>query len=119
MFFALSNGPVKLSRWRLQSLIACERMASDLEEQERKLHGELPAHLAEVLEGKRLVLFENLVRQYDYPDMEVVNFMKCGVDVVGEHSVSAIFPQHMVKPTTTPQLLLETPNHGFVSHSWG
>ena len=108
VFFALSNGPVKLSRWRLQSLMECEKLASDLEIQEQQVHNELPPHIAEVVEGKKLILFEKLLRRYEYADMEVVNFMKRGVDLVGEHPVSPIFPQQMIKSVTTPQLLLKS-----------
>ena len=108
IFFALSEGPVKLSKWRLQSLIECEKLAGELSSQERDLHAGLPSHLEEVLEGKRLLLFEKLLRRYSYPDLDVVNFMKNGVDLVGEHSVSPIFPQQMIKSTTTPELLLKT-----------
>lgn len=50
-------------------------MASDLEEQEHKLRDELSSHLAEVLAGKRLILFERLLRQHQYRDLEVVNFI--------------------------------------------
>ena len=108
VFFALSNGPVKLSRWRLQSLLECEKLASELEVQEQRVHNELSPHIAEVVEGKRLVLFEKLLQRYEYADMEVVNFMKQGVDLVGEHPVSPIFPQQMIKSVTTPQLLLKS-----------
>ena len=45
VFFALSNGPVKLSRWRLQSVMECEKLASELELQEQQVHNELPLTL--------------------------------------------------------------------------
>ena len=80
------------------------------------------------MEGKKLILFEKLLCRYEYADMEVVNFMKQGVDLVGEHPVSPIFPQQMIKSVTTPQLLLKSavwrnqtmassPIHG-VNPSW-
>ena len=108
VFFALANGPVKLSKWRLQSLIDCERLANTLEKEEKELHQTLAPHLAEVLEGKKLILFEKLLRRFDYADMEVVRFMKQGVDLVGEHVASPIFPAQLVKATTTPELLLKS-----------
>ena len=109
VFSALSNGAVRLSRWRLQSFMECEKLASDLEIQEQQVHNELAPHIAEVVEGKKLILFEKLLRRYEYADMEVVNFMKQGVDLVGEHPVSPIFPEQMIKSVTTPlQLLLKS-----------
>ena len=99
---------MELSKWRLQSLIECEKLAGDLAGQERDLHAGLPSHLEEVLEGKRLLLFEKLLRRYSFPDLDVVDFMKNGVNVVGEHPISPIFPQQMIKSTTTPELLLKT-----------
>ena len=108
VFFALTKGPVKLSRWRLQSLLECEKLASEFELQEQQVHNELPPHIAEVVKGKRLTLFEKLLRRYEYADMEVVNFMKRGVDLVGEHPVPPIFPQQMIRSVTTPQLLLKS-----------
>ena len=108
VFFALSEGPVKLSKWRLQSLIECEKLAGELETQERALHARLPSHIEEVVNGKRLLLFERLLKRFSYSDLDVVEFMKSGVDLVGEHPVSPIFPQQRIKSTTTPELLLKT-----------
>ena len=108
VFFALANGPVKLSKWRLQSLIDCERLCKTLEKEEKELHQSLAPHLAEVLEGKNLILFEKLLSRFNYPDMEVVRFMRHGVDLVGEHPASPIFPLQLIKATTTPELLLKS-----------
>eukprot|EP00434_Breviolum_minutum_P036075 symbB.v1.2.031949.t1/scaffold3768.1/size50661/2 len=91
-----------------ESLIDCERLCKALEKEEKELHQSLAPHLAEVLEGKNLILFEKLLSRFNYPDMEVVRFMRHGVDLVGEHPASPIFPLQLIKATTTPELLLKS-----------
>lgn len=78
----------------------------DLEEQQWK--STLPKHMQEVLTGKRIHLWESLLKETGYQDLEVVNFMKQGVDLVGEHKPSPFFPTQMVRAATSPELLAKS-----------
>ena len=69
------------------------------------MHKSFPPHINEVLRGKNILLWERLLKAYDYPDMDVVHFMKEGVELVGEHTTSPIYPQQRVGATTSVELL--------------
>ena len=105
IFNLLVNGPVKTSRERLQSLLEVESSAKQLAEDELGLHRGFPPHIDEVVKGKNILLWERLLQKHNYPDMQVVDFMKNGVDLVGEHSVSPIYPEQRVVATTSVELL--------------
>ena len=105
LFDLLTRGPVITSRDRLKKLLEVDSMARQLAAEEEKLHKSFPPHIKEVLRGKNILLWERLLRAYDYPDMDVVHFMKEGVDLVGEHTTSPIYPQQRVGATTSVELL--------------
>ena len=104
LFDLLTKGPVITSRDRLKKLLEVDSMAKQLAADEEKLHKSFPPHINEVLKGKNILLWERLLRTYDYPDMDVVQFMKEGVDLVGEHTTSPIYPQQRVGATTSVEL---------------
>jgi len=104
-FNLLVNGPIKTSRERLKNLLEVESLAKQLAEDELGLHRGFPPHIDEVVKGKNILLWERLLQKHHYPDMQVVDFMKNGVDLVGEHSVSPIYPEQRVVATTSVELL--------------
>lgn len=61
------------------------------EEQEKDLHKRMPSSLAKVLAGKRLLLWRELLGEYNYDDMEVYNFMESGVKLTGMHDTPACY----------------------------
>ena len=105
LFDLLTNGPVRTSRDRLKKLLEVESLAKQLAGDEQKLHQSLPRHVGEVLRGKNILLWERLLQTYKHPDMDVVQFMKGGVDLVGEHTTSPIYPEQRVGATTSVELL--------------
>ena len=105
IFNLLVNGPIKTSRERLKNLLEVESLAKQLAEDELGLHRGFPPHIGEVVKGKNILLWERLLQKHHYPDMQVVDFMKNGVDLVGEHSVSPIYPEQRVVATTSVELL--------------
>ena len=68
---------VKLERKK--NLLFAKLLAAQTETQEKALHDGLPLSLAKVLLGKRVLVWEQLLRKYEYDDMEVVRFMREGV----------------------------------------
>ena len=81
-----------------------------LRPEEQNFHDGLPQHMREVLEGKNVILWEKLLDDLRYSDLGVIDFMKQGVELVGMHDVSPIYPQQMIRASTTPKLLLKTAN---------
>ena len=84
---------------RKKSLLQAKLWAKQLQLQENALQGSLPTSMQKVLVGKRLLLWEKLLRKYDYDDLGVVEFMKQGVRLVGVHSEAPCYPP-LVRPAT-------------------
>ena len=84
---------------RKKNLLQARLMAIKLADAEMELHRSLPAPLAKVLEGKRLLLWKELLEKYGYDDMGVVSFMFEGVRLVGAHDVAPCFPP-LLRPAT-------------------
>ena len=84
---------------RKKNLLQARLMAIKLADAEMDLHKSLPAPLAKVLEGKRLLLWKGLLEKYGYDDMGVVPFMFEGVKLVGAHDAAPCFPP-LLRPAT-------------------
>ena len=87
----------------MKNLLQARLTAAKLRTQEEQLHGDLPPSLAKVLHKKNLLLWEQLLVQYNYDDLEVVKFMKEGVPLVGCHDSPACYPLEL-----NPATLSET-----------
>ena len=83
-------------------------MAKKLEEQEELFHANLPHCLARVLEGKRILLWEQLLLRYNYDDMAVVRFMKEGVPLVGCHDSPDCYPWKLKPASLTEEDLAQS-----------
>ena len=57
--------------------------AAELKTTEKALKQAMPAHRAKVLEGKNILLWEAMLKEYSYLDLGVVDLMKLGVDLAG------------------------------------
>ena len=73
---------------RKKNLLQAKILAKQLEEKERELHLNLSGSMQKVLDGKRLLLWKQLLIKYDYDDLAVCEFMFKGVPLV----VSPAFP---------------------------
>ena len=92
---------VKLERKK--NLLFAKLLAAQTDSQEKALHDGLPASLAKVLSGKRILVWEQLLRKYEYDDMEVVRFMKEGVHLVGVHDSPQCYPEKIKAASLTKQ----------------
>ena len=88
---------VKLERKK--NLLHAKLMSAKLADDEKALHANLPAPMAKVLEGKRLLLWKWLLEKYEYDDMGVIPFMFEGVKLVGKHDSPPCYPC-MLRPAT-------------------
>ena len=83
---------------RKKSLLQAKLMAKKLEEQEELFHANLPHCLARVLEGKRILLWEQLL----------VRFMKEGVPLVGCHDSPDCYPLKLKPASLTEEDLAQS-----------
>ena len=66
-------------------------LAKQLESQEKSLHAKLPESVEKVVSGKKILLWQKVLEQNGYDDLEVVKFMKEGVVLVGAHDHPACY----------------------------
>ena len=79
----LRSTPKHLCQTMLQTLSEWSTLAKDLQKEEQNIHAALPDHARVILQGKRILLWKTLLERYNYDDMEVVDELLKGVDLVG------------------------------------
>eukprot|EP00435_Cladocopium_sp_Y103_P032079 s2147_g8.t1 len=105
LFSLLTREPADLARERLNMLKYYRERATALHEAEVALHKQLPQHFQGVVQGKRLLLFEERLIANSFPDMQVMRDFKRGVDLVGEEPASDLFLEKLQPATLTVQQL--------------
>ena len=92
---------------RKKNILQAKILLKKLEGEEMEMHKSLPACLKKVLEGKKLLLWRELLKKYHYDDMGVVDFMLKGVPLVGVHDAPSCYPE-LLKPASMTQSDLES-----------
>eukprot|EP00435_Cladocopium_sp_Y103_P055901 s883_g18.t1 len=69
---------------QIEMLKLYKQRANELKEAEERLHESLPHHVQQVVTGKRLLLLEERLNATAFPDLQVLEDFKNGVDLVGE-----------------------------------
>ena len=80
---------------------AARANSPELKEKEKNLKTSMPKHLARLLEPKRLLLWKEMLEDLGYDDLDVVNEVVEGTDLLGEVPLTGIFPQQFKAATTT------------------
>ena len=103
----LSGGVQKLVDFRVKESKRLAQLKHELRYEEARLHAVLPAHAKIVLKGKSLVLLQHLLKEQQFPDLNICDLMK-GVDLVGEATKSPLFADKVAQATTSPEMLLQS-----------
>ncbi|CAE7196317.1 unnamed protein product [Symbiodinium sp. CCMP2592] len=100
---SLQVDPNTLAEQRKSFLGYLEEKIRRLQPREDALHQGMPKYMQEVLKGKNLLAWEELLRETGYTDLDCVRFMKEGVRLVGceEH------PKDFAKKVSPASLLEE------------
>ena len=88
-----TDDPGKALRDVRASLAAWRRRRAELEADEVTLHSQLPPCLQQVLEGKRLLLMNEMLNIMGHPDENVVVELASGFCVAGSLPPSGVFPR--------------------------
>ena len=107
IFNMLCGGVQNLANKRLEQSKRLTQLRYELRFEEARLHALLSPHARVVLKGKSIVLFQHLLKEQGFQDMEVCDLLQ-GVDLVGQASKSPLFGEKVVRATTTPELLLQS-----------
>eukprot|EP00435_Cladocopium_sp_Y103_P008155 s2534_g2.t1 len=105
VFKLLTTEPHDLARERLEMLKFYRMRAEQLQAQEEELHRSLPPHVQQVVEGKRILLLEERLNATAFPDLQVIEDFKSGVDLVGEEPFSPLFVEKLQPASMTVQQL--------------
>eukprot|EP00435_Cladocopium_sp_Y103_P067680 s126_g30.t1 len=108
IFDNLTMSPMDLARSRMQAVVMIKEMAKDLTQEEQKVKRQCPSHVREVLESKRIALWEALLKASNFADMEIVDMVKKGAPRTGEQTPSMLFPQDWKPATTSDEELLDS-----------
>jgi hypothetical protein len=93
-----SEEPYKLVKERAKFLHKWTQRCKALEGEERRLHENLEGHLKDVLVGKRLLLFKEILEELNYPDKTLVDEICAGFTLSGWQSRSHVFPSSLKRP---------------------
>ena len=87
-----------LKKWLKRSI--------ELKEQERSLHQSLPQHLQRILEGKRLLLWREILVDLEYPDVAVIDDICSGFKLTGWAPSTGVFRPDVRRPSLGVQQLI-------------
>ena len=103
-----------LVKERAAYLMKWTTRCKELESKEKELHGSLKPHLQQVLRGKRLLVFQEMLNDLGYPDEHLVQDICKGFKLSGWLQKSGIFPPAFKRPAydmDTAKKLAKGVNH--------
>ena len=100
----LGNG-AELSLRRASFLKTWLQRAKELHGQEEQLHSHLPKHLRRVLDGKRLLLWKEMLISLGYRDAKVIDEVIAGFPMTGWTEESGVFVPDVRPPDLTVEQL--------------
>ena len=84
--------PVNLCKTRLKTIARWKARAKELEADEKALHESLPEHIKKTVEGKRLLLWREIIRECKLPDQCLIDDLLGGFKLSGWLPESKSFP---------------------------
>ena len=81
----LTREPLQLAKERMKQIFKIRKMAQELDPEETKLKAQLQPEVARVLAPKRVLLWEKRLQVSQYQDMGIVEMVKRGIPLHGEH----------------------------------
>ena len=76
----------------MKQIFKIRKMAQELDPEEAKLKAQLEPEVARVLAPKRILLWAKLLQVSQYQDKGIVDMVKRGIPLHGEHDYPQIFP---------------------------
>ena len=100
--------PTKLAKERLAAVFKMRKMSSDLSQKEVELKSSMHPDVSRCVKTKNILLFEQLLKHFEFWDMEVVNLLKHGVPLVGLQPPPEGYQKMLVPASMTEDELLQT-----------
>ena len=87
---------LELARCRLSFLLKWNKRAKQLSQEESLLKSNMDPLVAAAVGDKRILLFGEMLRELEYPDMNVVNELQFGSDLTGDVEETGMLPKKFV-----------------------
>ena len=100
--------PTKLAKERLTTVFKIRKMSAELSQKERDLKATMHPDVQRCVQTKNISLFECLLSQLGYWDMDVVNLLKHGVPLVGLQPAPEGYQKQLVPASITEDELTRT-----------
>lgn len=81
--FVASHSSYEVAKSRHSTLVYWLDRAKSLQDEEKRLHSNLPVSMQGILAPKRLMLWKDMMSYYGYPDCEVFDEVVAGIDLAG------------------------------------
>ena len=99
--------PYLLAKKRIAFFQKWNARAKDLVDEEARLLNKSPQHVAKIMQGKRLVLWGEILQSLGYPDVELINEMAAGFRLTGWLTKSGMFPSGAKRPSFGKETMLK------------
>ena len=87
-----SQGWHEVAKARVKFFMKWNAKVEDLKESENRLRQEMDPIVEAAVKGKRIQLFAEMLKYYDYPDQGVVDELKVGADLTGQVPETNMLP---------------------------
>ena len=104
-FNVVTKGMREIACLRNKAMRECVDYAYELRLTEKQLHDSMDPYIARIAEKKKICLFEKLLKEIHFEDMDVVSFLQHGVSLTGWEPESNLFSKRWNPPTTTVESL--------------
>ena len=101
IFTILTRGKRNMAVFRLNAIKHARLLSEQLHPDEMELRKMMPQHVRRVVHNKRILLFEQLLKDTSYDDLQVVEFMKNGVELHGCHDLPPYAKSRVVPAVST------------------
>ena len=104
---ACTMDDVAITKKRLMYLKRWRQRAKELQDSESALKNSMDSLMSKAVASKRILLFEEMLRDVGYPDMGVVDELKLGAQLVGKVPMTNMLPQRFAPSMLTEKMLLD------------
>ena len=103
----VATDPLALAKERLATVFNLRRLTQELADQETRLKQGQHPDVRKCTESKNVSLFEHVLKELGYRDMQVVELLKDGVPLVGLQDAPAGYREQLVPASITEDELLD------------
>ena len=96
--FQTSSPPLAVVKKRLKFVARWTSRAKELVKEEIVFKAKMDPLVAKVVANKKLLLFQEILKEIEFPDLDVVDEMVCGADLTGDVPLTGLLPPKFVPP---------------------